>query len=104
MKAKIALFLSLLLAFSLLADGIGVRADLDDDLKEEASSSIDALVISLRFKDSGRLRSRRTTTNLSALSGGFGVRSENFLSAARIKKPSTFSQQELYSLQQVYRL
>ena len=103
MKAKIALFLSLLLAFSLLADGIEVRADLDDDLKEEASS-IDALVISLRFKDSGRLRNRRTTTNLSALSGGFGVRSENFLSTARIKKPSTFSQQELYSLQQVYRL
>lgn len=103
MKAKIALFLSLLLAFSLLADGIEVRADLDDDLKEEASS-IDALVISLRFKDSGRLRSRRTTTNLSALSDGFGVRSENFLSTARIKKPSTFSQQELYSLQQVYRL
>ena len=103
MKAKIALFLSLLLAFSLLADGIEVRADLDDDLKEEASS-IDALVISLRFKDSGRLLSRRTTTNLSALSGGFGVRSENFLSAARIKKPSIFSQQELYSLQQVYRL
>lgn len=103
MKAKIALFLSLLLAFSLLADGIEVRADLDDDLKEEASS-IDDLVISLRFKDSGRLRSRRTTTNLSALSGGFGVRSENFLSTARIKKPSTFSQQELYSLQQVYRL
>ena len=103
MKVKIALFLSLLLAFSLLADGIEVRADLDDDLKEEASS-IDALVISLRFKDSGRSRSRRTTTNLSALSGGFGVRSENFLSTARIKKPSTFSQQELYSLQQVYRL
>lgn len=103
MKAKIALFLSLLLAFSLLADGIEVRADLDDDLKEEASS-IDALVISLRFKDSGRLRSRRTTTNFAALSGGFGVRSENFLSTARIKKPSTFSQQELYSLQQVYRL
>ena len=103
MKAKIALFLSLLLAFSLLADGIEMRADLDDDLKEEASS-IDALVISLRFKDSGRLRSRRTTINLSALSGGFGVRSENFLSTARIKKPSAFSQQELYSLQQVYRL
>jgi hypothetical protein len=102
-KAKIALFLSLLFAFSLLADGIEVRADLDKDAEEEASST-DALVISLRFKDSGRLRSRRTTTNSSALSGGFGVRSENFLSAARIKKPSTFSQQELYSLQQVYRL
>ena len=103
MKAKIALFLSLLLAFSLLADGIEVRADLDDDPGEEASS-IDALVISLRFKDSGRSRNRRATTNLSATSGAFGVRSENFLSAARIKKPSTFSQQELYSLQQVYRL
>lgn len=103
MKAKIALFLSFLLAFCLFADGIEVRADFDDDLEEEASS-IDTLVISLRFKDSARLRSRRTTTNLSALSGGFGVRKENFLSAARIKKPSTFSQQELYSLQQVYRL
>jgi hypothetical protein len=102
-KVKIALLLSLLLAFSLLADGIEVRADLDDDLEADAAS-MDAIVISLRFKDSGRLRSRRTTTNLSALSGGFGVRSENFLSAARIKKPSTFSQQELYSLQQVYRL
>jgi hypothetical protein len=102
-KAKIALFLSLLLAFSLLADGIEVRADLDGDLEEEAAS-IDALVIALKFKDSGRLRSRRTTINLSERSGGFGVRSENFLSAARIKKPSTLSQQELYSLQQVYRL
>lgn len=101
MKAKIALFLSLFLAFSLLADGIEVRSDLNDDIEEEASS-IDALVISLRFKDSARLRNRRITTNLS--SGGFGVRSENFLSAAGIKKPSTFSQQELYSLQQVYRL
>jgi len=29
---------------------------------------------------------------------------ENFLSAARIKKPAGFSQQELYSLQRVYRL
>ena len=103
MKAKIVLFISVLLAFSLLADGIEMRADLNTDLEKEAAS-IDALVISLRFKDSGRLRSRRTTTNLSALSGGFGVRSENFLSASRIRKPSTFSQQELYSLQQVYRL
>ena len=103
MKTKIAFFLSLLLAFSLLADGIEVRADLDDD-PEADGSSMDALVISLRFKDSGRLRSRRTTTRLSALSASFGVRSENFLSVAGIKKPSTFSQQELYSLQKVYRL
>jgi hypothetical protein len=102
-KTKIAFFLSLLLAFSLVSDGIEVRADLDDDPEAEASS-MDALVVSLRFKDSGHLRSRRTTTNLSTLSGGFGVRSESFLSAARIRKPSTFSQQELYSLQLVFRL
>jgi hypothetical protein len=96
-KAKIALFLSLLLAFSLLADGIGVRADLDDDLKEEASSSTDALVISLRFKDSGRLRSRRTaTTNLSALSGGFRCPIRKFfLSAARIKTVHFFATRAL---------
>jgi hypothetical protein len=90
------------LAFSLVSDGIEVRADLDDDPEAEASS-MDALFVSLRFKDSGHLRSRRTTTNLST-SGSFGVRSENFLSAARIRKPSTFSQQELYSLQLVFRL
>jgi hypothetical protein len=102
-KVQIALFLSLLLTFSVLADGIAVRAELDDDPEAEASS-IDALVISLRFNDSGRLRGRRTTTTSTMLSGGFGARSKNFLSAARIKKPSTFSQQELYSLQQVYRL
>jgi hypothetical protein len=100
-KAKIALFLSLLLAFCLLTDGIEVRADLDDEVE---TSSIDALVVSLNFKDSGRLRGRRTTTSLSALSSGSGFRPESFLSAARIKKPSTFSQQELYSLQKVYRL
>jgi len=43
--------LSILLAFSLLADGIDVRGDLDDDPEEEASS-IDARAISFRFKDS----------------------------------------------------
>ena len=103
MKAKLALFLSLLLAFSLIADGIEARADFDDDPEAE-TSSLDVLVISSRVKDSPRLRSRRTTINLSASSGGFAVPSENFLSAARIKKPSIFSQQELYSLQRVYRL
>jgi hypothetical protein len=101
-KAKIALFLSLLLVFFLFADGIEVRAELEDDLDEEAAS-VDALAISLRLKDSGRLRSRRATTNLPS-PRGFGARSENFLAAARIKKPPTFSQQELYSLQRVYRL
>ena len=103
MKAKLAFFLSLLLAFSLIADGIEARADFDDDPEAE-TSSMDVLVVSSRLKDSTRLRGRRATVNLSAPSGGFGGPSENFLSAARTKKPSTFSQQELYSLQQVYRL
>ena len=103
MKAKLAFFLSLLLAFSLIADGIEARADFDDDPEAE-TSLMDVLVISSRFKDSARLRGRRTKINLSAPSGGFGGPAENFLSAARIKKPSTFSQQELYSLQRVYRL
>ena len=103
MKAKLALLLSLLLAFSLIADGIEARADFDDDPEAE-TSSMDVLVISSRFKDSVRLRGRRTKVNLSAPSGSFGAPSENFLSAARMKKPSTFSQQELYSLQRVYRL
>jgi hypothetical protein len=102
-KTKIVLVLSILLVFSLLADGIDVRGDFDDDPEEEASS-IDARAISLRFKDSGRLRTHQPGTKFSALPRGFGARSENFLSAARIKKPSGFSQQELYSLQRVYRL
>ena len=103
MNAKLAFFLSLLLAFSLIADGIEARADLDDDPEVE-TSSMDVLVISSRLKDSTRLRGRRARINLSAPSGGFGVTSENFLFAASTKKPSTFSQQELYSLQKVYRL
>ena len=103
MKAKIALLLSLLLALSLIADGIEARADLDDDPEAE-TPSMDVLVISSRFKDSARLRGRRTTINSAASSGRFGVPSENILSAARIRKPSTLSQQELYSLQRVYRL
>jgi len=102
-KTKLALFLSLLLAFSLIADGIEARADFDDDPEVE-TSSMDVLVIASRFKDSARLRGRRTKINLSAPSGGFGGPSENFLSAVRTKKASTFSQQELYSFQQVYRL
>ena len=102
MKTKIVLLLSIFLVFSLLADGIDVRADFDDEPEEEAS--IDTRAISLRFKDSGRLRSRQPGTKLSALLRGFGARLENFLSAARIKKPAGFSQQELYSLQRVYRL
>jgi hypothetical protein len=102
-KAKLALFLSLILAVCLLADSIEVRGYLDDDLEEEAAS-IDALVISLRLKDSGRLHSRRITSNVPSLARNFFGRSENNRSSARIKKPSIFSQQGLYSFQQVYRL
>lgn len=103
MKTTISLFLLLLLVFSLLADGIDVRADFDDGPEGEASS-IDALAIFLGFQDSGRLRSRQPGAKLSALLRGFGARPENFLSAPRIKQPSSFSQQELFSLQRVYRL
>ena len=38
MKTKLALLLSLLLAFSLIADGIEARADFDDDPEVETSS------------------------------------------------------------------
>ena len=98
MKAKIALVLSLLLVIYLFVDGIDVRTDLDDAVEEEVSS-IDALVSSVRLKDSWRVRSRRST-----LSGGFGVQTDDFLSAARVKKPPIFAHPELYILQQVYRL
>jgi len=101
-QAKIALVFSFLFAFYLFADGIQVGPELDD-VTEEESSSIDYLVISLRFKDSLRSRSRRSPTNTKT-PFGFGIRSDHLLSAARVKKPPIFSQQELYSLQQVYRL
>jgi hypothetical protein len=102
-KTKIALFLSILLAFFLLADGIELRADLDDGVGEEAAST-DAIASFLRLNDSRRSRSQEVKSKSSPRLAGLGARSERFLSAARIKKPSGFSQQELYSLQRVYRL
>jgi hypothetical protein len=102
-KAKIALCLSLVLAFSLFADGIEISTGLDDDAEEEASST-EAVLIPMRFKDAARQRSRRMTTTISALAERVGVRTENVFSGASIKNPSIFSLQQLYSLQQVYRL
>ncbi len=106
MKRKIAFLVSLLFLVSgaLLADGIEVRADLDDSAEEEASSVQD-LGISLRSNRSEGFRSRPVRSKLSVkLPRGFHARLGNFLSAGRIKKPSGFSQQELYRLQEVYRL
>ncbi len=106
MKTKIALLVSLLFLVSggLLADGLEIRADLDDSAEEEASSVQD-LGISLRSNHSGGFRSRPVRSKLSVkLLRGFHARSGHFLSAGRIKNPSGFSQQELYRLQEVYRL
>ena len=106
MKAKIALFVSLffLVSGAPLTDGIEVGADLDDGAEEEASS-IDEFAISLRPRHSRSFRSRQVRSKLSVKSlRGFRARPEHFLSAGRMKKPSGFSQQELYRLQEVYRL
>ena len=103
MKAKFALVLSLLLSFYLFADGIELDTDLDDVAEQEVSS-VEAVVTTYRFKDSWRSRSRRRTTALMPLSGGFGDRADNLLASARIKKLPIFSHQELYSFQQVFRL
>jgi len=102
-KTRVVLFLSILLVFSLLADGIDVRADFDDAVEEDAAS-LDVLAILLRFRDSGHLRRGNPGSKSLAQPRSFGTQAENFLSAARIKKPSSVSQQDLYSLQRVYRL
>ena len=106
MRTTIAVFLSLLFLASsglLLTEAIEFRADLDEDAEEEASSTDD--LISLRSNHSGRFRSRHVRSKLSIkLLPGFRAQLAHFLSADRIKKPSGFSQQELYRLQEVYRL
>jgi hypothetical protein len=104
MRRKIAVFLSVLFLASsgLLTDGIEFRADLDEDVEEDAGDDFN---VSPRSNPSRRLRSRQARSNLSAkLLGGFHARRAHFLSADRIKSLSGFSQQELYSLQEVYRL
>jgi hypothetical protein len=106
MKTKIAFLVSLLFLVSgaVLTDGIEVRTELDNRAKEEASS-IDDLDISVRPNHPGGFRSRKIRSKLSVkLLRGFRARLGHFLSAGRIKKPSGFSQQELYRLQEVFRL
>jgi len=108
-RTKITVFLSLLFLVSsaLLADGIEVRAGLDFGAEEEASS-IDDPDISLRSSRPGGFRSRQLRRKLSVeLLRGLRARLKHFLSASRIKEPSPFvqlSQQDLYRLQEVYRL
>jgi hypothetical protein len=65
-RTKIAVLLSFLLLFSNapLADGIEVRADLDEGADEEASA-IDDFAISLRSNQSGRFRNPQLRTKLS---------------------------------------
>lgn len=106
MKAKIAFFVALffLISGALIADGINLRADLDDGVEEE-SSFIDDLDIVLRSNPSGGFRSRQVKNKLSVrLLRGLRARPGHFLSAGGTTKPSGFSQQELYRLQEVYRL
>jgi len=103
---KIAFFVSFLFLFSgaPLADGIEVLADLDDSAEEEASS-VDDFNISSRSGHSRAFRNRQVRNKLSVkLLPGFRARPGHFLSVGRTTKPSGFSQQELYRLQEVYRL
>lgn len=103
---KIAFLVSLffLVSGALLADGIEARDDLDYGAEEEASS-VHSLDNYLRPNHSGSFRSRQVRSEFSLkLLRGFRARLGHFLSAGRTKKPSGFSQQELYRLQEVYRL
>jgi hypothetical protein len=106
MRTAIAVFLSLLFLApgGLPTDGIELLADLDEDVDEEAAGD-DEFNISSRSNRSRRLRSRQARSNLSAkLLGGFHARHAHFLSTDRTETLSDFSQQELYRLQEVYRL
>jgi hypothetical protein len=105
-RTKIAVLLSFLLLFSsaLLADGIEVRADLDEGADEEASA-IDDFAISLRSNQSGRFRNPQLRTKLSVKAlRAIRVRVERVLSYSRVENLFGFSQQDLYRLQEVYRL
>jgi hypothetical protein len=105
-RTKIAVLLSFLLLFSNapLADGIEVRADLDEGADEEASA-IDDFAISLRSNQSGRFRNPQLRTKLSVKAlRAIRVRVERVLSYSRVENLFGFSQQDLYRLQEVYRL
>ncbi len=104
MKTKIALLLSFLLLFSVLADGIELRWELEDTPDEEASS-LDDLAISLKSNHSWRFRRRRAGSKfLVKLLRGFSAAPKYLLSHPSKTIPSGFSQRELYRLQQVFRL
>jgi hypothetical protein len=103
-KTRIAFLLSFLLLFSVLADGIELRWELEDTPDEEASS-LDDLAISLKSNHSWRFRSRRAGSKfLVKLLRGFSAAPKYFLSHPSKTVPSGFSQQELYRLQEVFRL
>lgn len=108
-RTKITVFLSLLFLASgaLPGDAIDVRADLDFGAEEEASPIQDP-DISLRPNRSVGFLMRQARNKLSVkLPRGFHARLEHILTARRIKMLSLlagFSDQELYRLQEVYRL
>jgi hypothetical protein len=99
-KTKLAFVLSFLLLFSLLSDGIEARGELDDTPEEEASA-IDVFAISLRFNDSGRFRSPQAERK--SLSVTHAQPKYSVFHPGK-NESSRFSRQELYRLQEVYRL
>jgi hypothetical protein len=105
-RTKIVVLLSFLFLFSgaLLADCFFVHADLDDRAEEEASA-IDDFAISLRSSQSKRFQNPQLRTKLSVKAmRALRVRVKDVLSAGRLEKLFGFSQQDLYRLQEVYRL
>jgi hypothetical protein len=101
-KAKFALFLSILLSFYLLADGIEISADLDD-VSEQEVSSVEAFVSTHRFKEARRSHSRGNTS-AAKFTSTVSADETRLPVSIRTKKPSPFSQQELYRFQQIFRL
>ena len=105
MRTKIAVLLSFFFLFSgaLLADCFLARAGLDD--RAEEATAIDDFAISLRSNQSGRFRNPQLRTRLSVKAmRALRVRVEHVFSAGRLENLFGFSQQELYKLQEVYRL
>lgn len=81
-----------------------MHADLDDRAEEEATA-IDDCAISLRSNHSERFRNPQLRTKLSVKAmRALHVRVEYVRSAGSLEKLSGFSQQDLFRLQEVYRL
>jgi len=105
-RTKIAVLLSFFFLFSgaLLADCFLARAGLDDRAEEEATA-LDDFAISLRSNQLGRFRNPQLRTRLSVKAmSALRVRVEHLFSAGRLENLFGFSQQEIYRLQEVYRL